>query len=127
MSCGNGRKDAAGGEPIPTDTVAPYEQARSLAAAYASLADDYDSLCRMRRGALAELDDARRMEQMAETDSLIGVLADRSRALDAEWQRIASEYYDRCDGSFTEFCRGAEVDSARVDVEACKIYESLNH
>lgn len=126
VSCGGGRS-AAAGDPVPTDTITPCELARSLSAAYVSLAEDYDSLCGMRREALAEQDDARRREQMARTDSLIGVLSDRSRALDAEWRRIAAKYYDRCDGSFTEFCRGAAVDSASVDVEAYKIYESLNH
>ncbi len=127
VSCGGGGRNVADADSIPTDTITPYEQARSLTAAYASLAEEYDSLCCMRREALAEQNDALHREQMARTDSLIEVLSARSRALDAEWRHIATKYYDRCDGSFTEFCRGAEVDSASIDVEACKIYESLNH
>ncbi|MBP3455613.1 MAG: hypothetical protein J6K38_05055 [Alistipes sp.] len=115
VACGGGdKRTAATSDPA---AVSPAEQARRLSADYASLAADYDALCGLRREALAEPDEVRRGECLAATDSMISALAVRSRELDARWWSYAAEYRGRGDGSFTEFCREAEIDSARVDVE----------
>lgn len=124
MACGGGAATTV--RDTTEDAVSPAGVAQNMAAAYSALAGDYDDLCRMRREALAERDDVRRVEQLARVDSIVGALVSRSRALDKEWWRTAAEYYDRRDGSFTEFCRAAEIDSARVDVDIYRICESLN-
>ncbi|MDE6139620.1 MAG: hypothetical protein K2J31_06510 [Alistipes sp.] len=126
ISCGGDRAKSAVADSAP-DTIAPAEMARRLSDAHSLLVADYDNLCRARREALAEMDEERRRERVAATDSLAEVLAERGRALDAEWWSCAAEYYDRGDGSFSEFCSAAAIDSACVDVDIRLIYESLNH
>lgn len=125
VSCG-GERGGSATETTASDTVSAGEQAQRLAADYVSLAADYDALCGLRREAFAEPDDARRGERLAATDSMISALAERSRALDARWWGSAAEYRGRGDGSFTEFCRAAGVDSARVDVAAYEIMKINN-
>lgn len=125
VSCGGAA--ATSSDDRADSEVSPVECARNMAAAYTALAGDYDALCRMRREALAESDDVLRSGRLAEIDSLVGALVERSRALDEEWWHRAVEYHDRRDGSFTEFCRGVEIDSARVDVDIYRICELHNY
>lgn len=122
VSCGGERQTSSLSDRA-TDSVVPADRALELAAAYSALADDYDALCRERSEALAETDDDLRRERLAATDSLVVALADRSRELDSMWWQCAADYRDRCDGSFTEFCRAADVDSARVDADIYRINE----
>ncbi len=71
----------------------------------------YERLYDCRREALSTVDAALRREKLAAADSLGALLAGRCGEIESAWRRAAVEYYDRGDGSFTEFCRAAGIDS----------------
>lgn len=104
----------------------PAERAESLSAAYVRLAADYDDLCAAVNAALSTGDAEQRRIDLSRTDSIAAALTRRSAELDSAWWGSAAEYYDRRDGSFSEFCRVSGLDSARVDIEAYRACKSAN-
>lgn len=117
------RHNSAGSVANGVTEPAPGECAVGFRKVYDSLTVAYERLYDCRREALSMEDAALRREKLAAADSLGALFAWRCGELESAWRRAAVEYYDRGDGSFTEFCGAAGVDSAAIDIGLCRRYK----